>query len=45
MIVEESPWQQNHEKIPPNKIIYIRVDYGEIYLGRLARAVGGQVES
>lgn len=42
LIVEEGPWEPNRAKTPPNKIMYIRVEYGEIYLGRLAREAGGK---
>jgi hypothetical protein len=42
LIVEEGPWEQNPAKTPPNKIIYVRVNYDETYLRRLVGAAGGR---
>lgn len=42
LIVEESPWKQNHQRMHPNKIVGIRVDYDEIYFRKLAKAAGGK---
>ena len=41
IIVEQSPWVANTKRIPKNKIVNIRVAYGEIHIGRLIKAAGG----
>ncbi len=33
------------KKIPPNKIMRVRVDYGEVHLGRTVKAAGGRWNS
>ncbi len=40
--VEEKPWEINRSKIPANKIVGIRVDYGEVQLGKTVRRAGGK---
>ena len=42
LIVEESQWQANVNKIPRNKIINLRVDYQETGTRKLIRAAGGR---
>ena len=42
LIVEELPWDKNAERIPGNKLVQIRISYGEIQVGRLVRAAGGR---
>ena len=42
LIVEKKHWIQNPNRIPLNKKMHVRIDYGEIHLGRLAKAAGGQ---
>ena len=41
LIIAEEPWQPSSRKIPANKIIHVRVKYGEVELGRQVRAAGG----
>lgn len=38
---ETQPWKRNTENIPKNKIVRIRVNYGEIEIGRKVRTFGG----
>ena len=42
IIVDQSAWQANRQRIPHNKIVYVRIKYGETHLGRIAREVGGR---
>ena len=42
LIVEESSWEANSQRIPANKIVHIRIDYNEDYLRRLVKAAGGR---
>lgn len=42
IIVEESTWEKNPQRIPANKIMYIRVNYGEVYIAKLVKAAGGR---
>jgi hypothetical protein len=41
LIIEESPLARNPAKIPVNKIMQLRVKYGEIRIGKLIRNAGG----
>jgi len=41
LIIAEEPWQPSSRRIPANKIIHVRVKYGEVELGRQVRAAGG----
>jgi hypothetical protein len=41
LIVENQPWNKNNSRIPANKIVGIRVKYGEINVARLVRNAGG----
>ncbi len=42
LIIEETPWEPNPQKIPVNKIMHLRIKYGEIALGKQVRAAGGK---
>ena len=42
LIAEEKPWKTDKKKIHPNKTVLLRVEYGEIHIGRLVRAAGGR---
>ncbi len=42
LVIEDEPWEINNERIPANKIVNIRIDYGEIQLGKLLRSAGGK---
>lgn len=39
--VAEEPWEINSKRIPANKIVGIRVEYGEVQLGKTVRRAGG----
>ena len=42
LVVERKQWDPDHKNsIPSNKILPIRVKYGEIQVGRLVRQAGG----
>jgi len=41
LIVEDEPWELDKGRIPANKIVNIKVQFGEIKLGRLVRGAGG----
>ena len=42
LIVEENKWTQSRTRIPANKLVHVRIQYGEIKLGRLIKAAGGK---
>jgi hypothetical protein len=42
LIVEKKHWLPNPDRIPLNKKMHVRIHYGEINLGRLVKAAGGQ---
>ncbi len=42
LLVEEQPWNKDINRIPANKTVRLRIDYGEIEKGRLVRAAGGK---
>ncbi len=42
LIVETGPWQKSRHRIPHNKTVAIRVDYGETQLRKLVKNVGGK---
>ncbi len=42
IILEESDWCKDTKRIPANKIIKLKIVYGETHLGRLVRAAGGR---
>jgi len=42
LIVEKKHWMPNPDRIPSNKKMHVRIDYGEIHLGRLVKSAGGQ---
>jgi len=42
LIIERSPWRRNPDRIPGNKIMRIRIEYGEVELGRSVKAAGGK---
>jgi hypothetical protein len=41
LVIEESPWQPRPAKTPSNKIMHLRIRYGEIALRNLVKAAGG----
>ncbi len=42
IIVEESPWEMDTERIPPNKILCLKIGIRETYLRNLVKAAGGK---
>lgn len=42
LIVAEEPWDINKDRIPANKLVGVKVKYGEIETGRIVRAAGGR---
>ena len=42
LIVEDEPWDGGKRKIPGNKIVEIKVSYGEVEIRRLVRQAGGK---
>jgi len=42
LVESENDWLQNKNKKPSNKIVQVRIAYGEIHLGRLVKAAGGK---
>lgn len=42
LAVEKSEWKKNLKHIPKNKIFAVKINYGEIEVGRKARALGGK---
>ncbi len=42
LIIDESPLSNNLSKIPMNKIMQLRVKYGEVDIGRLIKSAGGR---
>src|SRR6056297_910949 len=42
-LVEESkPWKPDKNRIPPNKVMHINVEYGEVRIGKMVRSAGGK---
>jgi hypothetical protein len=41
LVIEEAPWEPPPPKIPLNKIMHLRIKYGEVALGKQVRAAGG----
>jgi len=41
IIVDEKPWQPDKNRIPYNKRVHLRIEYGEAQLGRLIKSAGG----
>ena len=41
LIVEEGPWEPVSRPIPPETIVSLRVEYGEVDMGRRVKAAGG----
>lgn len=42
LIESESPWLEHVSRIPANKIVNLRIVYGEVQLSRLVKAAGGR---
>ncbi len=42
LIEEIHPWNPNKKRIPGNKIMHLRVEYGEKYIGQLIKSCGGR---
>jgi len=41
LIVDQKPWEPNKNRIPYNKRVHLRIEYGEADLGRLIKSAGG----
>lgn len=42
LLVERQPWKIDPNRIPKNKIVNIRIGYGETYTQQLVRKAGGR---
>lgn len=42
LIADEQDWQPKKTFIPKNKIVYLRIDYGELDLARKVKSMGGR---
>lgn len=42
IIVEKKRWKKNPERIPKNKIVKLRIRYGEVNLARVVKSAGGR---
>ncbi len=42
IIVEEKPWDIDKDRIPANKLVGVKVNYGEIHMGEMVRATRGR---
>jgi hypothetical protein len=42
IVIDERPWQPRPAKIPLNKIMHLRIKYGEVALGKQVKAAGGK---
>lgn len=41
LIVEEREWTESKTRIPANKLVSVRIKYGETHLGLLVKGAGG----
>lgn len=41
LVVEREPWEKNLLRIPENKTVFVRVEYGEVHIGKMLKSVGG----
>ncbi len=42
LVEQKKKWRKNKKRIPGNKIVFLRVNYGEVDLGIKIRSFGGQ---
>ncbi|MGA1870592.1 MAG: hypothetical protein ACMUJM_18815 [bacterium] len=42
IILEESKWKPNSQKIPGNKLVQLRIGYRETYLRKVVKGAGGR---
>ncbi len=42
LIEEENDWKPDRRRIPANKVVQIRVAYGEVEIGKALRNLGGK---
>jgi len=40
IVIEEKSWRKKNRKISYKKIVHLRIEYGEIELGRLVKSAG-----
>ncbi len=41
IIIEKAPWQGRPRRIPAKRIVSIRIEFGEVELGRRVKSAGG----
>ena len=41
LLVEQEPWFPKKHRISCNKIVHLRIDYGEVHLGSLVKSACG----
>ncbi len=42
IIVDEKDWNRNCDRIPLNKILHVKVNYGKVKIGSLIKNAGGK---
>ena len=42
LVIERKNWIPDPQRIPPNKIMSLKIKYGEVELGRQVKSVGGR---
>ena len=42
LLADKKSWQKNENKIPKNKIVKIKINYGEVDLGRKVKSFGAK---
>ena len=41
LVEEQGKWSEKRQYIPPNKVMHLRVEYGEVQIGQLIKSSGG----
>jgi hypothetical protein len=42
LLEDHKPWSSERQFIPPNKIMHLQVDYGEVWVRQLIKSCGGR---
>lgn len=42
LVEKADSWEPDEDRIPPNKTMHIKVEYGEKKIGKLVRSAGGE---
>ena len=42
ILIEKKPWYRKKDRTSYNKIVHLRIDYGEVKLGRSVKLAGGR---